>query len=751
MAAMRVVGQRAPRVEGRDKVTGGAVYTADVLLPGTLWGKVLRSPYPFARIRRIDASRARELPGVRAVITGEDIPPVLVGRHLRDVPVLARDVVRYVGDRVAAVAADDPAVAEEALGLIEVEYEELTPVLDPEAAMRPDAPVLHPNMRSYANMQRNFPEDMPSNVHVYMEAKQGDLEAGFAAANLVVETEWSSGRQHQVYLEPHNCLVQIADDGRIHVWSSNKGPFTLREHLATALGVESSQVVVEFARIGGEFGGKGALMDVPIAYYLAQASGRPVRIVMTYTEELIAGNPRHGARVRLKTGLSRDGAIVAHQATTIFDSGAYGGFKPVPGNVLGGGVKTGGCYRIPNVLLQAYIVYTNNVPGGFFRAPGDPQATFATESHFDVVAERLGMDPLEFRRQNALRDGETSPGGMHWKDMLAPEVLEGAVAASNWGQPKPPHVGRGLALIHRHVGAGESHTRVRLTEDGQVELVSGAPDAGPGVHTVMQQVAAEQLTIPLDQVSIRVGSTDEVPFDPGQGASRHTHIAGQSTLRGADELAGRLKAALAQEMGWSEDEVVLDDGAFQWGDQPVVPFAEAARLAVSANGGPIDFVATYSKSHSEQETFIAQIAEVEVDPDTGAYKVLSLVTSHDTGTLINPNGAEGQIEGGIIQGFGFATMEELQFADGRVVNPNFGEYKIPTVADVPDLKMVLLQDNVVGPGPYNAKSVGEHSLIPTAAAIGNAIYDAVGVRITSTPMTAEKVYQALREREAAPA
>lgn len=744
MATLAVVGKRIPRIEGVEKVSGKAVYSADVLLPGTLWGKVLRSPHPYARILSINADRARALPGVRAVITGRDIPYTLVGRRMRDMPILARDVVRFVGDRVAAVAADDEDIAEEALELIEVEYEELEPLLDPLEAIKPGAPLLHPDLHTYQFVPTNLPKDVP-NIHSYMERRRGDVDAGFAEADLIVESTYTCAMMHQAYIEPHACLVHIDEHGRIHVWSSNKGQYTLRSHLADALGVPEDQIVVEVARVGGEFGGKGALMDVPIAHYLARATGRPVRMVMSYNEEFIAGNPRHPAVMTFKTGVKKDGTIVAHHAVTVFDSGAYGAFKPVPGNILGGGVKTGGCYRIPNVLLQCYIAYTNHVPAGFMRAPGDPQAAFGTESHFDMVAHKLGMDPLEFRRKNVIRQGDVAPGGEEWQDMITPEVLEAAIAASNWGKPKAPNVGRGVALIHRHIGGGESKNIVTLFEDGTVQLTTGVPDAGQGIHTVMQQIAAEVLTIPLEKVIIKLGNTDEAPPDPGIGAARHTHIAGQSTYVGAVELSQRMRSALAEEMGWPEDRIVLKDGAFHMeGAGDPVPFDQVARIAVSANGGPVQFVATYRKDRVEQETFIAQVAEVEVDPETGAFKVRQLVTAHDTGQIINPIGAEGQIEGGVIQGLGFATMEEMVLEDGRVTNINLGHYKIPCMPDIPELKMVFL--DAVGPAPYSGKNVAEHSLIPTAAAIGNAIYDAVGVRITSTPITAEKVYRALRQK-----
>jgi CO/xanthine dehydrogenase Mo-binding subunit len=742
-----VVGQRVPKIEGAEKVMGATPYTADVQLPGLLWGKVLRSLYAHAKIKRIDASAARALPGVAAVITAEDIPYVLAGRRLKDVPPLARDVVRFVGERVAAVAAADPNVAEEAVKLIEVEYEELDPILDPREAMKPGAPLLHPDFATYQGQPANLPTDVP-NIHSYLERKKGDLDAGFAEADEIIESEYETAMMHQAYLEPHSCLVHIDDAGGIHVWATNKSPYTLRNHVAQALQVDEAIVVVEHTRIGGEFGGKGAVMDIPIAYHLARLTGAPIRIVMTYTEEFLAGNPRHPSVITFKTGVKRDGTITAHHAVTVFDSGAYGGFKPVPDVSLGGGVKTGGCYRIPNLLLQAYIAYTNHIPGGFMRAPGDPQAAFATESHFDVVARRLGIDPLEFRRKNIIQQGDASPSGPTWSDMIAPEVLDRAIEASSWDAPKAPNVGRGVAVIHRHQGAGESKTRMTLRPDGRVIITTGVPDAGQGSHTMMKQIAAEVLTIPMSQIDITVGNTDEAPPDPGIGGARHGHIAGQGAFGGSQELFERMRAALAEQMGWQEDRITLADGQFLVEGQPgdSASFNRVAEIATAANDGPIDFVYTYSKDRAEQECFIAQVAEVKVDPDTGSFEILKFVTGHDAGTLINPMMAEGQIEGGFVQGLGFSVMEEMRLDDGRVTNGNFGDYKIPTIADIPELETVWL--DAVGPIPFSGKAVAEHSLIPTAAAIANAIDDAVGVRITSTPITAEKVFEALQEKRA---
>jgi CO/xanthine dehydrogenase Mo-binding subunit len=742
-----VVGQRVPKIEGAEKVTGHTPYTADVQLPGLLWGKVLRSPHAYAKITRIDASAARALPGVRAVITAHDIPYVLAGRRLKDVPPLARDVVRFVGERVAAVAAEDPNVAQEALDLIEVEYEELEPLVDPREAMKPGAPILHPDFASYQGAPARLPADVP-NIHSYLERRGGDLDAGFAEADEIIESTYECAMMHQAYLEPHSCLVSIDEADRVHVWATNKSPYTLRAHVAQALQIDESNVVVEHTRIGGEFGGKGAVMDIPVAYHLARLARAPIRIVMTYTEEFLAGNPRHPSTITFKTGVKRDGTITAHQAVTVFDSGAYGGFKPVPDVSLGGGLKTGGCYRIPNILLQAYIAYTNHIPGGFMRAPGDPQAAFATESHFDVVARKLRLDPLEFRRKNIIQPGEAAASGPIWSDMIAPDVLERAIDASDWGAPKSSSVGRGLAVIHRHQGAGESKTRMTLQPDGRVIITTGVPDAGQGSHTMMKQIAAEVLTIPLSQIEISVGNTDEAPPDPGIGGARHGHIAGQGAFGGSQELFERMRSALAEQMGWQEDRITLSEGAFQVEGQPgdAAPFNRVAEIATAANDGPIDFIYTYSKDRAEQECFIAQVAEVKVDPDTGSFEILKFVTAHDAGTLINPLMAEGQIEGGFVQGLGFSVMEEMRLDDGRVTNGNFGDYKIPTIADIPDLQTVWL--DAVGPIPYSGKAVGEHSLIPTAAAIANAIDDAVGVRITSTPITAEKVFAALQEKKA---
>ena len=395
------IGQPTTRVEGQDKVTGALRYTADVALPGTLWGRALRSPYPHARIVRIDTSRAQQVPGVHAVLTGADVRGIRYGRRLFDVPVLAEERVRFVGERVAAVAAEERHAAAEALALIEVEYEDLPAVFDPLAALQEDAPLLHPEVNSYHGLPK--PLAHPSNAFVRDTWSKGNIDEGFNRADLIVDNTFTVPRQHQAYLEPHSCLVWIDEQGRVQVWASSKVPYQVKEQLSVALKLPKERIRLNPVAIGGDYGGKGSPMDIPLAYFLAVHSGRPVKMVMDYVEEFTAGNPRHAAIIQLKTGVKRDGTIVAHQAKVFFDSGAYGGFKPVPTVNLGGAAKAAGPYKIPHVHIESTQVYTNTIPGGFMRAPGEPQAVFAIESHIDCIARQLGKDPVDFRLHNLLR------------------------------------------------------------------------------------------------------------------------------------------------------------------------------------------------------------------------------------------------------------------------------------------------------------------------------------------------------------
>ncbi|HEX6512058.1 MAG TPA: xanthine dehydrogenase family protein molybdopterin-binding subunit, partial [Chloroflexota bacterium] len=674
-----VIGQRARRVEGVEKVTGQGGYAANFLLPGTVWGKALRSPHAYARIKRIDASKARALPGVLAVITATDIPNALTGRAMYDHHILAEDVVRFVGEKVAAVAAEEKDVAEAACDLIEVEYELLEPLLDPLQAMSEHAPPLHPDFYSYKG-HPPVPEQL-KNVQSYGCIQRGALEVGMAEADEIVEATYVTPMTHQAYLETHAATVSIAEDGRVHVWAPQKNPFRLRTMMAEALGLPEEQVVYEFTRMGGDYGNKGALMDAPLCYYLAKATGRPVRMVMTMIEEFLALSPRHPGYMQLRTGVKRDGTITAHEARLIFDGGAYGAYKPVPAVDIGGWRKVGGCYRIPNVTIESIIVYTNHQPGGFMRAPADSQVIFAMESHVDEIAYKLGMEPLAFRHHNLLRQGDPSPIGEVWKDVRAREVLDAAVAGSNYGQPKPrPNVGRGVAITHRHIGGGEGEGILRFYADGTITLMTGTPDAGMGAHTMQQQVAAAILTVPLDRITVEWGNSDVIPIDPGIGAGRTTHVSGRAVQATAEKAVEELRGWAAELRGWPERDVVLEEGLFRLrsgesgagsqGSAPV-PLEDAVRAAIRRKGEPLEVRGFYSSDWAKESCFSAQVAEVEVDPETGQVTLLHLSAACDPGVIINPVAAEGQMEGAIIQGLGLAFHEEmlLDDSDGRVVNP----------------------------------------------------------------------------------
>jgi CO/xanthine dehydrogenase Mo-binding subunit len=484
MVSYRVIGQPSPRADGPEKVTGSARYTADVALPGTLWGKVLRSPLAHARVVSIDTSMAKEVEGVYAVLTGADVKGVLYGRRLRDIPVLANEQVRYIGEPIAAVAAVDEDIAQQALDLIEVEYQELPAVLDPLEAMKEDAHLVHPDVNSYVGLPK--PLEKPSNIFVRDYWGRGDVEAGFAQAELIVENEFRTPAAHQAYLEPHSCLVWIDEDDRVQVWCSNKGPYALRQQLSDALGIPLERFLINHTYIGGDFGGKGSPLNVALCYFLALRSGRPVKMVMDYVEEFMAANPRHPSIVRLKTGVKRDGTLVAHQAQVIFNSGAHGGFKPRVN--LGGPSRAGGCYKIPNVHIEGLQVYTNNVPCGHMRSPGEPQALFALESHMDMIARRLGLGPLEFRMRNLIEESDETPAGTLYEDVRAKETLAAAVEAAQYHSPKPANVGRGIAMGERGPGGGESHAAVTLNPDGTVVLNTPIFEQGDGD---LHQLAAD--------------------------------------------------------------------------------------------------------------------------------------------------------------------------------------------------------------------------------------------------------------------
>jgi carbon-monoxide dehydrogenase large subunit len=742
------VGKSVSRVDALAKVIGQATYTADVMLTGMLHGKALRSPYPHARIVRIDTRRAEALHGVKAVVTAQDVPDILIGLNLRDVPILARERARFAGEKVAAVAAVDEETALEAVNLIEVDYEELPALTDVEEAMKEGSPLIHENLHTYKGLPAPVKN---TNIFFHETHSKGDVAQGFAQADLVFEHTFRTPVVHQGYMEPHASLVDIGLDGSVTVWGSNKTPFRLRSLMAEIIGLPITRVRVIPGFVGGDFGGKGMVYDDALCYFLARKAGRPVKMVMSRMEEFLGSSPRHSSIIRLKGGVKKSGELVAWEAKAIFDSGAYGGYKPQVG--LGGTKKLAGTYRIPHVRIDGYYVYTNTVPCGHCRAPGDPQASFAVESFMDMIAQHLRMDTFQFRWLNALDVGDLSPTGEPWKGIYLKQTMTAAIEASGWGKPKPhKYYGIGIACAERPTGTGESSAVVIVNGDGSVNLITGSSDPGTGSRTILSQIVAEALKVPMDRITLNLVDTDSAPYDQGAGAARTTFVAGMSAYRAALNVRRQLVASAAKLLNCPQEraEELIDgrDGFLYLISDPgkKVSYGQAVRAA-----GRSQFMGqeTFSTKDMDDTCFATHVAEVQVDPERGAVEVLRVTAAHDVGFAINPAAAEGQIEGAVVQGMGFALLEEVQRTEGKVTNPTLSDYKLCTARDAPEI-VTLLIEGAPGAGPFHAKAIGEIPTCPIAPAVANAIFDAVGVRITDLPITGEKIVAALKESGAFP-
>ena len=744
MGRFLAVGKAIPRAEGPDKVAGKAAYAADKILPQMIWGKAVRSAFPHAKILSIDSSKAKAYPGVLAVLTAEDVPAILTGRQLQDTPILARDRVRFIGEKLAVVGAESREIAEEAAALIDIEYEQWPAVFDPLEAMQEGAPVLHEEMASYVNLPK--PAANIPNVHSHVQWLTGDCEKGFAESDFTFEQTFATQRAHQGYLEPHASVVCIDERGRIVVWSSNKVPFPTKKYLAQAIGVEEKNIIVELSSVGGDFGGKGALMDVSLCYFLAKATGRPAKMIMTYAEELMAANPRHASTVLIKTGVKADGRLWAREVKAVFNSGAYGGFKP---NVIVNlpGARTGsGAYRIPHVKIDAYSVYTNCVPSGHVRGPGEAQMIFAVESHMDYVARKMGVDPYQFRMMNVLKSGDLLNGSMRLETSKGGELLESlrATLGPKSAKRNQSFTGKGIAISVKEAHHGEANAEVGLNDAGEVYVLTTVPDTGTGAHTIFRQIVGETLGLRPDDVGLITGNTDSFTNDVAVGGSRVTYLSGQAVHAAALALRRRLVELSVKHFACESDAIRISRGVISAPQQKKMTFSDLARLAKSSD------VRLKAASNFKigpgagGVSFYAQGAEVKVDPATGQVRVVRIVSAHDVATIINPVLHQGQIEGGMIQGLGFSLMEDLKDEDGKIVPASLGDYKIPNVKDVPVHQTIFVKD-ARGPAPFDSKPIGEHSTSPTAAAIMNAIYDATGVQIMETPITAEKIYTALQK------
>jgi len=716
------------RIEGRDKVSGKMQYTADMSSPDMLWAAFTVSPFAHARIVSIDTTAAKAVPGVKAVLTSADLPPgKRSGRMLYDFPVLAYDKVVFIGDRVAAVAAETREAAEAAARLVEVEYEELPAVTDIDAALAPDAPVIHPDRDTYFYAAKTPPPRPHPNTQgsTLITKGTGNLDAIFAQAAHVFEHRFTTPRQHAGYMEPHATFVWIDDAGIVHVYTPNKQPFSVHRWLSNVIDVPPEKIVVEPCAIGGDFGGKGLTIDEFVCYYLAKATGRPVKYVWTYLNELQASSVRHAAHITLKTAVDANGKFLAHHSVVIYDGGAYAAGKPAPNLLPGGGYSTVP-YNIPDAKIEASSVYTNTIPGAHVRAPADVQVFFAWEQHVDIIARELGIDALELRMLNVVREGEAALSTEHLYRPQGVAVLD-ALKRDFESRPLPAGTGRGFALVCRHTGGGKTAVDATLTADGTITVVCGVPDQGSGIFTAVRRIMGATLGIDDTRIAVRRGSTREAKNDPGSGGSRVTNIVGQAAIIACDALVAEIK----HRTGATFD----DDASF------ARLAAEAARDGAITVTGEFD-ASTHDEAHPADFSFSAFAFDVAVDRETGAYRLDDALLVADVGRIINPIGHQGQLDGGFIYGLGSSTMEEMPVDEsGKVTTLSLGEYKVPTMMDLPPLRTILVESPAQG--PYGAKMAGELSNSGVAPGIANAIYDAVGVRLFSFPITSERIYEEL--------
>jgi CO/xanthine dehydrogenase Mo-binding subunit len=731
------------RVEGRDKVSGKTKYTADVHLPNMLWAAFTTSPLAHAKIVSIDTGAAKRVPGVHAVLTSADIGPGRrSGRMLYDMPVLAYDRVLYIGDRVAAVAAETREAAEEAARLVEVEYEELPALLDPLASLAPGAPVLHPDVDSYFFAGKAQPKRVHPNVQGSCLTLKGDadLDPIFAAAHRVYEHRFQTPRQHAGYIEPHATTVWVDADDITHVWTVNKQPFSVRQWMSNTLGIPQEKIIVESAAIGGDFGGKGLTIDEYSGYYLSKATGRPVKHVYSYVDELQASSVRHPAHITLKTAVDEHGKFLAHASEVIYDGGAYAAGKPAPTLLPGGnGYATVG-YQVPHARLDVRCIYTNTIPGAHVRAPADVQVFFAWEQHVDLIAADLGIDALELRMLNIVREGETAITDEHFHKPQGYAVLE-ALKRDLDERPAAPGGAWGIAIVCRHTGGGKTAIDATLKPDGKIEIVCGVPDQGSGSFTVVQRVFASTFGVDLDRVVVRAGSTQEAKQDPGSGGSRVTFIVGNAAYLAAGLLAAEIK---------TRSGLTFEDGRFVDADGRRFSYDEG--VAKATGGGAIHIVSAYDGTvhdadHPADYSFSAFGFDIEVDRETGAFELRDGVLVADVGRILNPVGHQGQLDGGWVYGFGSATMEEMPLDEsGKLTSLSLGDYKIPSMKDLPPMRTILVHAPSAG-GPFGSKMAGELSNSGVAPAIVNAVANAVGVRLSRFPVTAERIYDALQHAD----
>jgi CO/xanthine dehydrogenase Mo-binding subunit len=766
------IGKTFRRLDYQTKVTGKAHYLADMSVPGMCHGKILRSPYPHARITRIDFSKALKLPGVMAVLTRDDILhnqgiEPYYGPVFKDQTVVAVEKVRHVGDPVAAVAALTIDAAEEALRGIEVEYQELPAVLDVEQALRPGSTLVHDSVKLPASGFADLAEIKPvegTNVCTHFKLDRGDIEKGFAEADHIFDDTFTLPATQHCFLETHACIASFEPGGRITVWATTQNPFVVRTQLANIFKVPVAKVRVIVPYLGGGYGGKVYPKIEPITVALAQKAGRPVRVVLS-REEVFYTITKHAAVIRMKTGVTKDGTLVARECEIHLDTGAYAEIGPRVAKKSG--YTAAGPYRIPNLKIDSYSVYTNKPPAGAFRGFGVSQSAWAVESQMDIIAAALKMDPLELRKKNGYEEGDKFVTDETLRAVGLKECLDEVAKSIGWDSIKfkGPNVqgsrgdnirrGKGLAcMIKATITPSVSCAVVKLNEDASLSIYAGTVEMGQGSETVLAQIAGKELAIPLAKIQVLGVDTDVVPYDLTTSSSRSTFHMGKAVQLAAQDILRQLRRIVAQEYNVSEEKISFADGKIRL-PETALDYAEVMFKRFGMQGGTLvgeGQVKTASKDEfGEKSTsafwfLAAGAAEVEVDTDTGKFKLIKYAAAVDVGKALNPLGCRQQLNGAAITGIGQAMFEEIAYDNGQLINPNLVDYVLPSLGDMPGMIDPICVEVPDRNGPFGAKGIGESALIPVAPAIANAIYDAVGVRIKDLPIKAEKIYFELEQK-----
>ena len=768
---LEVVGTAATRIDGLEKVTGAAQYVDDIDFGADLLhAAIVESPHPHARILSIDTSEAEAVPGVVKVVTGENFP-FTFGLYMKDRYVFAQDRVRFVGEQVAAVVARDPKVAKRAARLVRVEYEELPAIYDPLEAVGAGADLLHPDLADYPHVPWFFPH-AGTNIAHWRKTRKGDIEEGFASADVVLEDTYRVPRYAHCAIEPHIVVGLYDRAGRLTMWSASQSPYTQRHLFAEALaplGLSDKDVRVVTPYVGGGFGGKaGVSMEILGAALATAVQGHPVKVRWTREQEFYNTYQRQGLVAHVKLGVTRGGMITALDHTLHWDAGAYVEYGANVVNAAG--LSATGPYRIPNVKIDSLCVYTNLPPGGPYRGFGYSEFHFGLESHVTRVAHAIGMDPVEFRRRNAIVEGDTLAYGAEMNPSGIHEAIDRTAAAIGWGEPEEPtvpgrKVGKGFSLFWKAPAMppnASSASFLKFNEDGSLNITVSGMELGQGYLTVMAQIASEVLTVPTRKIRVETPDTDRNPYEWQTVASHVTWSCGNAVRAAAIEAREKIFDVVHRVHGYEEDSLYLEDEHVRCSTDP--EFALALRDFVingleaedgTFKGGPIvgsgTFMPEFTSTRSDPETSQgghpnvhytvgAAGAVVEIDPETGKMQVRKIALAVDVGKAINPSLIEGQITGGVVQGLATVLYEDMRFDDhGRLLNPNFTDYKIPTARDIPDEIVPIIVEVPQPDGPFGARGVGEHTMIPAAPVVANAVEDALGIRITSMPITAEKV------------